>query len=152
MPIDFEDLRSKSAKGFQPTARTYSPPEPIGDMSPNQTLNGSSLVKRVQNQSQITNYNFNAEDHQQRKEALDKDVKQRSGQLNNAVVAYAQTRIAQVLADIDIAAASIRANAFDQMGMGDPGESNPAMTLGLVERSRGHCSNDNSCRVDNVRT
>ena len=131
MPIDFEDLRSKSTKGFQPTTRTYSPPEPIGDESSNQKLTGSSLVKRVPNQVQITTFSFNAEDHQERKESLDKDVQKRSGQLNSAVVAYAQSRIAQVLADIDIAAASIRANAFDQMGMGDPGESSPGDGDGL---------------------
>lgn len=125
MPLDYEDLRNKSAgKSFQPTTRTFQPPEPTGDdVSPTQKLTGSDLVKRVPNQGQITNFSFNAVDHQERKTALDKDVKKRSGQLNNAVAAYAQSRIAQVLADIDIAASSIRANAFDQMGMGDSGKS-----------------------------
>lgn len=125
MPIDFEDLRSKSAKGFQPTTRTYSPPEPIEGVSSTQKLTGSNLVKRVQDRGQITNYSFNAEDHQQRKEVLNRDVQQRSNQLNAAVVAYAQSRLANVMADIDMAAAAIRANAFDQMGMGDPGKSAP---------------------------
>ena len=121
MPIDFEDLRKQqAAKGFQPTTRTYSPPEPMGNESSSQELTGVSLVKRVPNQGQITAFSFNAEDHQQRKAVLDKDVQKRSGQLNTAVTAYAQSRIAQVLADIDIAAASIRANAFDQMGLTDP--------------------------------
>ena len=134
MPIDFEDLRNKSAgKGFQPTTRTFQPPEPVGDdESPStQRLIGSDLVKRSPAKGQLTHFSFNAEDHQKRKTELDKDVHKRSGQLNSAVVAYAQSRLAQVLADIDIAAASIRANAFDQMGMGDPGESNPGDGGGL---------------------
>lgn len=134
MPIDFEDLRNKSVgKGFQPTTRIFEPIEPADDneLLPTQKLTGSDLVKRSQNQEQITSFSFNAVDHQKRKTSLDKDVKKRSGQLNNAVAAYAQSRIAQVLADIDIAASSIRANAFDQMGLGDPGKPQPPSDAGF---------------------
>ena len=59
---------------------------------------------------------FDAQQYQQDKQHLEATTRNQAASLNDMVAAYAQSRIASVLADIDLVADSLRANALQQMG------------------------------------
>ena len=59
---------------------------------------------------------FDADSYQQDKQALESNAQNQAASLNDMVAAYAQSRIASVLADIDLVADSVRANALQAMG------------------------------------
>ncbi len=67
---------------------------------------------------------FDAESYQQDKAALEDNARSQAASLNDMVAAYAQNRIASVLADIDLVADGVRANALQAMGA-QPGKSRP---------------------------
>lgn len=64
---------------------------------------------------------FDAEAYSSDKQALESNTRNQAAGLNEMVAAYAQSRMAAVLADIDLVADSLRANALQQMGM-QPGK------------------------------
>lgn len=59
---------------------------------------------------------FDAQQYQQDKQHLESTTRNQAASLNDMVAAYAQSRIASVLADIDLVADSLRANALQEMG------------------------------------
>lgn len=64
---------------------------------------------------------FDAEQYSSDKQRLEENTRNQAAGLNEMVAAYAQSRMAAVLADIDLVADSLRANALQQMGM-QPGK------------------------------
>jgi hypothetical protein len=64
---------------------------------------------------------FDADQYSNDKQALESNTRNQAAGLNDMVAAYAQSRMASVLADIDLVADSLRANALQQMGM-QPGK------------------------------
>lgn len=120
MPINFDKLtedqssKPKHDKAFKHSANT--------EATAQKTLGAGALVQRQNGSAPIVAANFDAASHMQMRAQLDEDTQKRAAALNGAVTAYAQSRMAQILSDIDLAAASIRANAMDAMGMGQPPE------------------------------
>lgn len=60
---------------------------------------------------------FDINDYVENKQILEEQTSARAQELNASVIRYAQARMAQTLADIDITAAQIRDNAFKSMGL-----------------------------------
>lgn len=65
---------------------------------------------------------FDADSYQTDKQRLEQTAQSQAAGLNDMVAQYAQSRIASVLADIDLVADSVRANALQAMGA-QPGKS-----------------------------
>ncbi|MEM6867174.1 MAG: hypothetical protein AAF528_02130 [Cyanobacteria bacterium P01_C01_bin.121] len=65
---------------------------------------------------------FDAASYEADKAQLETSTRNQAASLNEMVAAYAQSRIASVLADIDLVADSVRANALQAMGT-QPGKS-----------------------------
>ena len=84
-------------------------------------LRAGGLVPRGERR-RLARQTFDAEAYQADKSALEADAHHTAVHLNGAVMAYAKARFASVLADIDLAADSMRANALGAMGfeMGKP--------------------------------
>ncbi|HEY9887643.1 MAG TPA: hypothetical protein V6D02_04530 [Candidatus Obscuribacterales bacterium] len=59
---------------------------------------------------------FDAQSYAADKQALESNARHQAAGLNEMVAQYAQSRIAAVLADIDLVADSVRANALQAMG------------------------------------
>lgn len=59
---------------------------------------------------------FDAQSYEADKHALEINARNQAAGLNEMVAQYAQSRIASVLADIDLVADSVRANALQAMG------------------------------------
>lgn len=59
---------------------------------------------------------FDAASYEADKQALETNARKQAASLNDMVAMYAQSRIASVLADIDLVADSLRANALQAMG------------------------------------
>jgi hypothetical protein len=74
---------------------------------------------------------FDAESYEQDKQALETNARHQAASLNDMVAAYAQSRIAAVLADIDLVADGVRANALQAMGA-QPGKPQDAATDGTA--------------------
>ena len=67
---------------------------------------------------------FDAQSYEADKTQLETNAKNQAASLNDMVAQYAQGRIASVLADIDLVADSLRANALQAMGA-QPGKPQP---------------------------
>lgn len=59
---------------------------------------------------------FDAQSYETDKQRLEETAQNQAAGLNDMVAQYAQSRIASVLADIDLVADSVRANALQAMG------------------------------------
>ena len=68
---------------------------------------------------------FDAQSYEADKTQLETNARNQAASLNDMVAQYAQSRIASVLADIDLVADSVRANALQAMGA-QPGKPQPA--------------------------
>lgn len=97
--------------------------------SPNATetveFNGSLVP--LSEAKQLSNQVFDPEIHFRQKAQHEKHSQIRAIQLNQAVTAYAQSQLAQVLAEIDATVTTIKVNALDSLGLGlgpDPNGAN----------------------------
>ena len=88
--------------------------------SPNVTetveFNGSLVP--LSKAKQLANQVFDPEVHFRQKAQHEKHSQVRAIQLNQAVTAYAQAQLAQVLAEIDATVTTIKVNALDSLGLG----------------------------------
>lgn len=85
--------------------------------APTQTFTAGGLVPVASGGMTRTTQVFDAQQYQADKQALQGQTVATAGDINSMVTAYAQNRIASVLADIDLTADSIRANAMQAMGV-----------------------------------
>lgn len=85
------------------------------------TMRAGGLVPVADTQCTRTIALFDAAAYSNDKQALETNTRQQAAGLNEMVAQYAQSRMASVLADIDLVADSLRANALQQMGV-QPGK------------------------------
>ena len=83
---------------------------------PPQTYRAGGLVPVRQGTVSRTIGLFDAASYEADKAQLETNTRNQAASLNEMVAAYAQSRIASVLADIDLVADSVRANALQAMG------------------------------------
>jgi hypothetical protein len=86
-----------------------------------QTMRAGGLVPVADTQCTRTIALFDADQYSSDKQRLEDTTRLQAASLNEMVGQYAQSRIASVLADIDLVADSLRANALQQMGV-QPGK------------------------------
>ena len=111
MPMNFDQIN-------QEPAQKESKAQPAFPMSEHKTLESGGLVKRSTVAAPLIKTDFDVQGHLELKADLERSTKARADQLNSFAVKYAQDRMAQVLSDIDLAAAAIRDNALNSMGIG----------------------------------
>jgi hypothetical protein len=116
------ELGYDTASGLSPAAYEAMKLEfhvsPVDDppVSPTQRLRAGGLIP-VGDQTITRNLGmFDADAYDADKQQLEVNARNQASSLNDMVAAYAQSRIASVLADIDLVADSLRANALQAMG------------------------------------
>ena len=101
-------------------AKTKAAPETLPPHQPQTYRAGTLLPVGTQTVTHTVGL-FDAESYQQDKQALETNARNQAASLNEMVALYAQSRIAAVLADIDLVADGVRANALQAMGT-EPGK------------------------------
>ena len=81
------------------------------------SMQAGGLVPRVSQPSSIAAQSFDAAAYQADKAALQHQAQQQAMGVNDVVRQYSRAKIAGVLADIDLAAETLRANALAEMGL-----------------------------------
>ena len=81
------------------------------------SMQAGGLVPRVNQPSSIAAQSFDAAAYQADKAALQHQAQQQAMGVNDVVRQYSRAKIAGVLADIDLAAETLRANALAEMGL-----------------------------------
>lgn len=109
--------RLKAEFGIKDPAAVVDEAPGSGLMLPTRTMRHGSLVSIGARRPVLPQQVFDVQAYQEEKADLNLDASQQAAAVNDAIQAYAQARIASVLADIDLAADSIRANALGAMGV-----------------------------------
>ena len=81
------------------------------------SMQAGGLVPRVSQPSSIAAQTFDAAAYQADKSALQHQAQQQAMGVNDVVRQYSRAKIAGVLADIDLAAETLRTNALAEMGL-----------------------------------
>lgn len=81
------------------------------------TMQAGGLVPRTAQPSSIAAQSFDAQAYQADKRALQLQTQQQAIGVNEAICQYSRAKIAGVLADIDLAAETLRTNAMAEMGL-----------------------------------